>query len=156
MSSCAVDFTRLSKHFTRREFEKSYTATRLGLDNTMPDVAFFKAKQLCNEVLEPCREEFGAVVVNSGWRGKALNTAVGGSKKSQHCQGEAADIELPRGDNWELLMYIYNNLEYDQLIAENMIEGDPHAGWVHVSYSVGNNRKQALKYNKGRYIKFKG
>jgi zinc D-Ala-D-Ala carboxypeptidase len=153
--TCKQDLSILSKHFTRREFEKSYTATRLGIDNAMPDVAYYKAKQLCEEVLEPCRRKFGVVVVNSGYRSAELNRAIKGAKKSQHMKGEAADIELPKGDNWKLLMYIKDNLDYDQLIAENMIKGDPNAGWVHVSYRVGHNRNEALSYKKGKYTKLR-
>ena len=142
-----VQLGQITKHFSRYEFERSDTAIRMKLDNTMPEPVYFKAKQLCEEVLEPCRKKFGAILVTSGYRGKELNRAVKGSKTSQHCKGEAADIELPNGDNWELFRYIRDNLQHDQLIAEYMIEDDPNAGWVHVSYRVGNNRNENFNIN---------
>ena len=86
---------RLSKNFTLTEFEKSQTAIRQGLDNTMPEEHLANAKALCENVLQKVRDHFGPVIINSGYRGEALNKAVGGSAKSQHCKGQAADIEVP-------------------------------------------------------------
>jgi len=74
-----------------------------------------------------------------------LNEAVGGSSKSQHCKGEAVDIEVPGVANYDIAKWIEDNLEYDQLILEFYTPGIPDSGWVHVSYrDDGENRGQSL------------
>ncbi len=135
----------LSKYFTLEEFIKSQTATRKGINNVPSDMDIARMKLLCERVIEPIREHFGAPVkILSGYRCQALNNAVGGSKTSQHMNGEAADIEVAGVSNWDVLSYVLNNLEYDQLIQEYMKEGDDHAGWVHVSYRERGNRNKFL------------
>ena len=94
---------RLSKNFTLTEFEKSQTAIRQGLDNSMPEEHLENAKALCENVLQKVRDHFGPVIINSGYRGEALNKAVGGSSKSQHCKGQAADIEIHGVSNLSLI-----------------------------------------------------
>ena len=69
-------------------------------------------------MLQPVRDHFGVTVINSGYRGPALNEAVGGSSKSQHCKGEAADIECPGVPNYDVAKWIEDNLDFDQLILE--------------------------------------
>lgn len=136
---------KLSNHFSVAEFEKSQTAIRKGIVNRMSDEHIENAKLLCKYVLEPAREHFGKpIVINSGFRSDRLNRAVGGASSSQHKSGQAADIELVGGSNWDLLEYIHDNLPYDQLIAEFMVNGNPRAGWVHVSYRHSNNREMAF------------
>ena len=90
---------RLSKNFTLQEFIKSQTAIRQGLDNTPSPIHLQNAKMLFAHVVQPVRDKFGVTVINSGYRGPALNEAVGGSTKSQHCKGEAVDIECPGTPN---------------------------------------------------------
>jgi len=136
---------RLSKHFTQAEFEKSQTAIRKGINNRMTAENIKNAKALCEHVLEPAREHFGLpIAINSGYRGDRLNRAIGGVNTSQHKKGEAADIELVGGSNWDLFRFIRDNLPYDQLIAEYMVNDDPRAGWVHVSYRAIGNREMAF------------
>lgn len=138
---------KLTRSFSRWEFEKSQTAMRKGIRNRMNNTQLQAAIDLCENVLQPARDYFGVpITINSGFRSPKLNRAIGGARGSQHSKGEAADIELVGGDNWRLLRYIQENLPYDQLIAEFMHEGDPDAGWVHVSYRKGLNRGQALLY----------
>ena len=115
---------RLSANFTLQEFTKSQTATRQGLDNTPNEQHLASAKKLFENVVQKVRENFGVTVINSGYRGPALNEAVGGSTKSQHC--------------------IKENLEFDQLILEFYTPGIPDSGWVHVSYKSEGNRKHVL------------
>jgi zinc D-Ala-D-Ala carboxypeptidase len=136
---------RLSKNFTLAEFTKSQTAERKGIDNTPNDEHLEAAKELFENVVQPVRDNFGPTVLNSGYRGPELNEAVGGSSKSQHCKGEAADIECPGVPNAEVAAWIEENLDFDQLILEFYTPGIPDSGWVHVSYKAdGSNRKSVL------------
>jgi zinc D-Ala-D-Ala carboxypeptidase len=134
----------LSKNFTLTEFTKSQTALRLGIDNTPSEEHLAAAKLLFENVVQPVRDHFGPTVINSGYRGPALNEAIGGAATSQHCRGEAVDIECPGVPNHKVAEWIQNNLEYDQLILEFYTLGIPDSGWVHVSYIPEGNRKQSL------------
>ena len=138
---------RLSKNFTLQEFTKSQTAIRMDIDNTPEEERLEAAKILFEKVVQPVRNHFGPTVINSGYRGPELNKAVGGSSRSQHCKGEAVDIEVPGVANAEVAEWIYKNLDFDQLILEFYTPGIPDSGWVHVSYKSDEsekNRKQVL------------
>lgn len=139
---------RLSKNFTRAEFEKSIFAIRNGIDNAMDTEHLENAITLCDHVLQPARDFNGAILITSGYRNPVVNAGVNGSRTSDHMTGRAADIELIHGSNWQLLKWIAKYCEYDQLIAEHMVEGDPDAGWVHVSYRDGQNRNQLFGWNR--------
>lgn len=134
----------LSANFTLKELTKSDTAMRLGLDNTPNDEALENLKTLCEKVLQPVRDNFGRVTVNSGYRSPESNAAVGGSKTSDHCKGMAADIEVDGVSNPDLAQWIMDNLEYTQLILEFYTQGQPNSGWVHVSYDPNNLKNQEL------------
>ena len=134
----------LSANFTLKELTKSDTAMRLGLDNTPDDEALENLKTLCEKVLQPVRDNFGRVTVNSGYRSPESNAAVGGSKTSDHCKGMAADIEVDGVSNPDLAQWIMDNLDYTQLILEFYTQGQPNSGWVHVSYDPNNLKKQEL------------
>jgi zinc D-Ala-D-Ala carboxypeptidase len=135
---------RLSKNFTLAEFTKSQTATRRGIDNTPEGEHMEAAKELFENVVQAVRDHFGVTVINSGYRGPELNEAVGGSAKSQHCKGEAVDIECPGNSNYDVAKWIEDNLDFDQLILEFYTPGIPDSGWVHVSYKPDGNRKSVL------------
>jgi zinc D-Ala-D-Ala carboxypeptidase len=135
----------LSANFTLKELTKSDTATRLGLDNTPDEDTIENLKLLCEKVLQPVREHFGkSVTVNSGYRSPESNAAVGGSKTSDHCKGQAADIEIDGIANPDLAQWIMDNLDYTQLILEFYTQGQPNSGWVHVSYNPEKLTKQEL------------
>lgn len=137
---------KISKHFTLMEMTMSTTAKRLGIDNTPSSEAIQSMKLLAERVLEPIREYIGEPVrINSGYRSVELNKKVGGSKTSQHCLGEAADI-FCFNKNSEIFHFIKNNLEFDQLIWEFGDEHEPD--WVHVSYRENRMRGQVLIANK--------
>lgn len=132
---------KLSKYFTLEEFCKSQTAIRKGINNFPPeeyaDELIGNMRALAVNVLDPIRENYAKpLILSSGYRSPALNRAVGGSSKSQHCWGEAADTEVSGTGNPTLARWIINNLEFDQIILEfyNPAEG-PNSGWVHVSYT---------------------
>lgn len=136
---------RLSKNFTMAEFTKSQTAERQGIDNTPKGEHLEAAKALFEKVVQPVRDKFGVTTINSGYRSPELNKAVGGSATSQHCKGEAVDIEVPGVANGDLARWIEANLEFDQLILEFYTKGIPDSGWVHVSYRAdGKNRRSVL------------
>ena len=137
---------RLAKNFTLNELIKSSTADRMGLNNwPQDDGVLVNLTNVANHILQPVRDEFGPVRVNSGYRGPELNKAVGGSSKSQHCHGEAADFECSRIGNYTLAKWISENLEFDQLILEFYEQGKPSSGWVHCSYKTdGNNRNKIM------------
>lgn len=135
---------KLSENFSLAEFTKSQTAIRMGIDNTPGEDHLEAAKELFENVVQPIRDHFGPTVLNSGYRGPALNEAVGGSSKSQHCKGEAVDLEVPGVANAEVAAWIVENLDFDQVILEFYTPGIPDSGWVHVSYKTEGNRKSIL------------
>lgn len=145
---------KLSAHFTLGELIKSGVAERKGIDNTPPDDLLPKLKHLCEELLEPVRAHFGVPFrPNSGYRSPDLNKAVGGSSKSQHCKAEAVDIEIASVSNYDLAVWIKENLKFDQVILECYQQGVPGSGWVHVSlkHDGETNRARTLTYSNRTY-----
>jgi hypothetical protein len=132
---------KLTAHFTLAEFTRSESAKRHGVSNNPTPEHIQNIKILCERVLEPIRMKFGPIILSSGYRSKVLNHYIGGSLKSQHCEGKAADLDMDGVDgvtNKEIFEYIKNELEFDQLINEF------NYSWIHVSYNLGKNRKQVL------------
>ena len=147
-----ADIIRLSKNFALSEMVKSATAERLGVDNSPGLHHLVNLTHLAINILQPVREQFGVITINSGYRSPALNSKVGGSKTSQHCNGQAADFESFSTPNPDLAKWISKNLEFDQLILEFYDGKDPNSGWVHCSYNLMGNRKKimtALKTKSG-------
>ena len=137
---------KLTANFSLSELTKSQTAERKGIDNTPGPTHQENLKSLCEMVLQPIRDHFGRVVsVSSGYRSPELCAAIGSKSTSQHAKGEAADFEIFGVSNKELADYINEYLDYDQLILEYWKKEDPNSGWVHCSYTDGNNRKQYLR-----------
>jgi hypothetical protein len=139
----------LTANFTLAEMVKSDTALRHDMDNTPGEVEIANLKTLCEKVLQPVRDHFQTgVKVNSGFRHPEVNAKVGGSKTSDHCKGQAADIEIPGIANADLAVWIMDNLDYTQLILEFYTPGVPDSGWVHVSYDPANLKKENLTATK--------
>jgi len=139
----------LTKNFTLAEMTKSETALRYDMDNTPGEKEIAALKLLCEKVLQPVRDHFGkGVKVNSGFRHPEVNSKVGGSKTSDHCRGQACDIEIPGVPNAELAEWIRDNLEFRQLILEFYTPGVPDSGWVHVSFVAEDNKKEVLTATK--------
>ena len=138
---------KISKHVSYKEGVYSVTAKRLGLENDPTDVHLANMKLVSEKVFEPLRVHVGGPIkINSFYRGPELNKAIGGSAKSQHCHGQAMDIDDTYGhaSNAEMFNYIKANLDYDQMIWEFGTEQNPD--WVHVSYvSPDKNRNRCLK-----------
>jgi hypothetical protein len=138
--------TKLTQHFTLEEMTASPTAKRLGLSNTPTAEHVENMRYCCEKILEPVRAHFKKpVTINSSYRSPAVNEAVGGSKTSQHVNGQAIDFEIMGISNKVVADWISENLEYDQVILEFYVEGDKNSGWVHASIKKeGGNRKQKL------------
>lgn len=136
--------TKITDNFTLEELTRSSRASELNIDNSVKshDVLIALTK-LCVMILQPIRDRFGEpVIISSGYRCPALNEAVGGVAKSQHCLGQAADIYLGGDTALEEVYFrwIRKNLDFDQLI----LEGNQHTSWIHVSYnSHKKNRRQS-------------
>lgn len=142
---------RLSKNFVLAEFTKSDLAVRFGLDNTPTDDALRGIQNLVDFVLQPIADHFKKpVTIRSGYRSPKVNKKAGGADTSQHMKGEAADIEIIGISNYDLAVWIEDNLEFDQLILEFYTSGEPNSGWVHVSYvSRGKNRRDTRTIGNG-------
>lgn len=148
---------RLSKNFTAEELCKSNTGLRMGVSNDPSPEELRCLTLLCNHVLQKLRDKLGAIRINSGFRNKAINRAIKGSRKSQHLQGKAADIIIVRDGKMDNSL-IFNavielDLEFDQMIWEF------GGKWIHISYNENKNRKQILEAykdenNKTKYRKY--
>jgi len=138
---------QLSKNLSLAEVIRSETAKRKGISNMPTEAHIENFKLLAEKVFQPIREHFGVPIhISSGYRSAALNTAIKGSGSSQHCSGEAIDIDMDGTSitNAQIFNYIKENLEFDQLIWEFGTDTNPD--WVHVSYeSTGKQRKMMLK-----------
>lgn len=141
---------QLSKNLVLAEVTRSETAKRRGISNMPTPEHLENFKKLAENVFQPIRDHFGKPIhISSGYRSAALNKAVGGSSSSQHCTGEAIDIDMDGTDitNAQIFNFIKDNLNFDQLIWEFGTDANPD--WVHVSYeSTGKQRKQILKAKK--------
>lgn len=145
---------KLSEHFSFGELIRSETAARKGIDNTPPDELIPKLQRLCEQLLEPIRAHYGKPFrPNSGYRSEELNREIGGSASSQHCLGEAVDIEIHGVSNYALSVWISENLKFDKLILECYHPGEPNSGWVHVSLKDedATNRMITMTYSDRKF-----
>jgi hypothetical protein len=139
---------KLSEHLDLAEVTRSETAKRKGISNEPTPEHLENFKKLAQNIFEPIRKHFGVPIhISSGYRSKALNTAIGGSLTSQHCSGEAIDIDMDGSSNGVtnkmVFEFIKANLNFDQLIWEFGTKDKPD--WVHVSFETsGKQRKQIL------------
>ena len=140
----------LSKNFSLKELTASSTASRKGINNTPSEEQVIALTALVNCVLQPVRDHYGkSVRVSSGFRSRALNAAVGGSRTSEHTLGQAADFTVSGVSCKEVCEWIANEsgLEWNQLIFERRFDstGKETTQWIHVSCSRhGDNKKQVL------------
>ena len=148
---------KISDNITYAEAIHSNTAKRRGIDNTPNPAQVETMKITAEKIFEPLRKWVGGPIkVNSFFRSAELNTAIGGSKTSQHCKGQAIDIDDVFGHktNAEMYAWIKENLNFDQMIWEFGTDMNPN--WVHVSYvSDEDNRNRCLKAYKDKYNKTK-
>lgn len=139
---------QISKHLTFEECTHSDTADKMGIKNDNPNLSVIKNMQtLAEHIFEPIREHFNEPInVSSVFRSLNLNQAIHGAITSQHCSGQAMDIDNVKPNNKEIFDYIKKNLKFDQLIWE--FGNDKQPDWVHVSFSDIHNRGQVLKGKK--------
>jgi len=137
----------ISEHISYKEATRSATAMRLSIENKPNDYELQNMELIAEKVFERLRKAVnGPIKINSFYRSEDLNKAIGGSSRSQHCQGRAIDLDDTYGymSNYNMYYYIKNNLDFDQLIYEFGTEKNPD--WVHVSYvDADSNRKKCLK-----------
>ncbi len=134
---------KLSKNFTLAEITHSNTAKRLGIKNEPSKKHLQNIQTLITSVLQPMRNALGPIRISSGYRNPELNRTIGGSRKSQHCKGEALDVQFwqdGKMNNKEIYDWVISNkIEFDQMINEFDFS------WIHISFKEGKNRKQILK-----------
>ena len=148
----------ISKHISNKESVYSRTAQRLNIDNTPTENHKKNMVELAENIFEPLRSYVGGPIkINSFYRSPDLNKAIGGSSKSQHCNGQAIDIDdtFGRISNAEMYEFIKENLDFDQMIWE--FGNDSNPDWVHVSYvSEKENRNRCLQaYKENGKTKYK-
>ena len=138
---------KISDHITYAEAIHSNTAKRKGIDNTPSEAQVEAMRLLAEKIFEPLRKWVGGPIkVNSFFRSVTLNEAIGGVASSQHCKGQAIDIDDVYGykTNAEMYKWIQEKLDYDQMIWEFGTDTQPN--WIHVSYvSKEENRNKCLK-----------
>ena len=148
----------ISNHISYKEGTYSNTAIRRGIENTPNEDQLSNMRLIANEIFEPLRAYVGGPIkINSFFRSPELNTAIGGSSKSQHCKGQAMDIDdtFGRMTNAEMYEFIKEHLDFDQMIWE--FGDDKNPNWVHVSYvSPEENRNRCLlAYKENKKTKYK-
>jgi hypothetical protein len=143
---------KISEHLDLVEVTRSETAKRKGISNEPTAEHLENFKKLAEHIFEPIRNHFNVPIhISSGYRSKELNTAIGGSLTSQHCSGEAIDIDMDGSANGVtnkmVFEYVKDNLDFDQMIWEFGNSEAPD--WCHISYeSTGKQRKQILRATK--------
>ena len=134
---------RLSKNFMVREFTYSTTSFRKGIPNNPTEEHMANLKYLIDNIIQPLRDKIGPIRISSGYRSPALNRAIGGSSRSQHCRGMASDLQFVRDNNMDNKVIFDTILEmgidFDQMINEFNYK------WIHISYNQKKNRKQVLE-----------
>tara|TARA_R110001599_G_scaffold165950_1_gene355392 strand:- start:344 stop:799 length:456 start_codon:yes stop_codon:yes gene_type:complete len=134
---------RLSKNFVLSEITRSNTAKRLGIDNGPNKDHLRSIQRLITNLIQPMRDSLGPIRISSGYRNPNVNRAIGGSTKSQHCKGEALDLQFWKDGkicNKEIYDWVLSSdVEFDQMINEFDF------AWIHISLKKEGNRKQVLE-----------
>ena len=134
---------KLSKNFALSEITHSNTAKRLGIENEPTEKHLQSMQHLVDNLLQPLRDAVGPIRISSGYRNPSLNRAIGGSVSSQHCKGEALDLQfwkMGKMNNKVIYDWILKSgLDFDQMINEFDF------AWIHISLKDKGNRKQVLE-----------
>lgn len=134
----------LTEHFSYNEMTRSAWAERNGVDNTPDALQLLALENLCQVLLEPLRQQFGPILINSAFRSEAVNYGVHGVGGSKHLSGEAVDIRIPDLETGRAYYrWILRNVDFDQLLFEYRRDG---AMWLHCSVLLDKreNRHQAF------------
>jgi hypothetical protein len=136
---------QLSKNFTLEEL----TVTNTGLSNIPNEEQKRKLLYVAQYLLQPIRDEFGEIHVNSGFRSDLVNEKIGGSKTSQHPEGEATDFRPKlEADLVNVFKWCRENLTFGQLIFEH--KGD--VWWIHISLPrLDKPNMMVMKFENGVY-----
>lgn len=131
----------ISENFTWEEFQRSPTADKLGIDNSIPDESIAsQIRSLVVTVLQPLRGAYGRpLAVNSGYRSPAINKAIKGAKNSQHTKGQAADIATDNPRELARLV-LRKNLPFDQMIL--------YPTFIHLSHRHPGPQRSQILYHK--------
>ena len=134
---------KLSKNFALSEITHSNTAKRLGIDNEPTETHLQNMQHLVDNLIQPLRDAVGPIRVSSGYRNPELNRAIGGSRSSQHCKGDALDLQFwQNGKMMNELIYEWildSGIEFDQMINEFDF------AWIHISLKKKGSRNQVLE-----------
>ena len=136
-----IDY-KIASDFYLSEMTKSTTALKNNIANEPNVEQIIALTALVNNVPQPARTHFGIPFApSSGFSCLELGKLLGRSETSQHAKGEGVDFEIPGVDNYELALWLSENVTFDQIILEHYVKGQPSSGWVHASYTVhGKNR----------------
>ena len=136
------------QHFTIQELSASATAERLTIDNTPSRAAQRMLTILVEQLLDPIRRRYGApIIVTSGYRCPALNTAVGGVANSHHIVGCAADITTGSIENNTMLFALIIDMQTTHAIRFTQLIAEKDYRWLHISYVPGMLRNQIIDVN---------
>ena len=139
---------RLSKNFVLSEITRSNTARRLGISNEPSKEHLANMQVLITELIQPMRDALGPIRISSGYRSPQLNRAIGGSKKSQHCKGQALDLQFWKDGqmcNEEIYRWVLKSgVKFDQMINEFDF------AWIHISLKESKNRNMVLEAYKDK------
>lgn len=129
---------KLTEHFTLEEFTHSNIASRLRIDNRVPDELMANIQLTANK-LELVRKVLGfPIMITSGYRCPLLNARVGGVSTSAHTKGLAVDFHCAYGTPKEICQRLIDTgVQFDKLIQE-------HNQWVHIGFSPNYNRQIVL------------
>ena len=135
----------ISKHISYKEATYSQTGVRRNLDNTPDEKQIKCMEEVAENIFEPLRRWVGGPIkVNSFFRGEPVNTAIGGSRTSQHMKGQGIDIDDTFGHatNAQMYNFIKENLDFDQMVWE--FGDDENPNWLHVSYVTHRKNRKKL------------
>lgn len=134
----------ITNNFSWKELTHSTTAEAKGIDNTPTVDTKAYLVELCVLILQPIRDKYGkSITVNSGYRCKALNKAVGGASTSQHVKGQAADITVGQKQNKVLFDMIVKMIK-DKKITVGQLIDEKNYSWLHISLPTDKHKNEIL------------
>lgn len=121
----------ISEHITYNEATLSPTALRLGINNKPTEQELKNMQLVADKCFEPLRKWYGKPIkINSFFRCKALNDAVGSKDTSYHRLGMAIDMSAgSKEENKKLHDWCAKNLKFTELINEYSYS------WIHIAYN---------------------